>query len=259
MQNTFASMKTFLFGLAIAAMPALSFAQGFQIGVKGGVNLSKLTFGEFVSTNTNANGSPSVDVNGQTLRNSISDSYQSKTGTSFGIYTRFGKNLFIQPELMYTTREGQFDVIRNGVDPRFELSRYGESLASSTPSFDPLRQALEGPPTLIDSWLDEITRSLIETHKPDLVGLTAPFPGNVYGAFRMARACKAFAPAILRMCGSPSSPTTPASGWVFLISSASVPVPQPRSSTRQHFSMRACSSSLRLKVDSRSVQRSKRS
>jgi len=86
------------------------------------------------------------------------------------------------------------DVIRQGVDPRFELSRYGESLASSTPTFDPLHEALEGAPTLIDSWLDEITRTLIETHNPDLVGLTAPFPGNVYGAFRMARACKAAAP-----------------------------------------------------------------
>jgi hypothetical protein len=86
------------------------------------------------------------------------------------------------------------DVIRHGLDPRFELSRYGESLASSTPTFDPLQQALEGAPTIIDAWLDEITRELVETHKPDLVGLTAPFPGNVYGAFRMARACKAVAP-----------------------------------------------------------------
>lgn len=138
MKNTFASMKTFLLGLAITALPALSFAQSFQIGVKGGINLSKLTFGEFVSTNTNANGSPSVDVNGQTLRNSISDSYRSKTGTSFGIYTRFGKNLFIQPELMYTMREGQFDVIRNGV---------AENVTIKSTSFDvPVLLGLKGGP-----------------------------------------------------------------------------------------------------------------
>ena len=30
----------------------------------------------------------------------------------------------------------------------------------------------------------------IERHAPDLVGLTAPFPGNVYGAFRIAQAIR---------------------------------------------------------------------
>ena len=42
-------------------------------------------------------------------------------------------------------------------------------------------------PTLVDRVLDEITRELALAHRPDLVGMTAPFPGNVYGAFRMAR------------------------------------------------------------------------
>jgi radical SAM superfamily enzyme YgiQ (UPF0313 family) len=87
------------------------------------------------------------------------------------------------------------DVLRDGIDPRFELSRYGERLAASAPSFDPLREALEGTPTLVDTMLDEITRALWTEHRPDLVGLTVPFPGNVYGAFRIARALKAVAPA----------------------------------------------------------------
>ena len=133
------SMKRILFGLATALLlPALTHAQGFQIGVKGGVNLSKLTFGPFVKAATNTNGSPTVDVNGQTLRESISDSYQSRTGTSFGIYTRFGKNLFIQPEVMYTTQEGQFDVIRNGVT---------NNVTIKTTSFDvPVLLGLKGGP-----------------------------------------------------------------------------------------------------------------
>ncbi|MBO0951346.1 outer membrane beta-barrel protein [Fibrella forsythiae] len=131
-------MKNILFGLAIAVLPSLTYAQGFQIGIKGGVNLSKLTFGPFVNAGTNSNGSPNVDVNGQTLRNSISDSFQSKTGTSFGVYTRFGKNLFIQPELMYTTLEGQFDVVRNGVT---------ENVTIKNTSFDvPVLLGLKGGP-----------------------------------------------------------------------------------------------------------------
>ncbi|MDB4970166.1 MAG: radical protein [Myxococcales bacterium] len=86
------------------------------------------------------------------------------------------------------------DAIRDGIDPRFELSRYGERLAASAPTFDLLRDALEGPPTLVDTLLDELTRELAARHRPDLVGLTVPFPGNVYGAFRIARAWKAAAP-----------------------------------------------------------------
>jgi radical SAM superfamily enzyme YgiQ (UPF0313 family) len=87
------------------------------------------------------------------------------------------------------------DVIRDSIAPDFELARYGERLAASAPTFDPLRDALEGEPTLVDEMLDELARELCATHRPDLVGLTAPFPGNVYGAFRIARAIKAAAPA----------------------------------------------------------------
>jgi radical SAM superfamily enzyme YgiQ (UPF0313 family) len=87
------------------------------------------------------------------------------------------------------------DVVRDGVDPRFELSRYGESLAASAPAFDGIRAALDGPPTLIDGWLDEIAIELATRHEPDLVALTVPFPGNVYGAFRIARAIKRARPA----------------------------------------------------------------
>jgi radical SAM superfamily enzyme YgiQ (UPF0313 family) len=83
------------------------------------------------------------------------------------------------------------DVVRDGIQPHFELSRYGERLAASAASFDGLRDALEGQPTLLDAVLDDIARDLCAQHRPDLVGLTAPFPGNVYGAFRIARAIRA--------------------------------------------------------------------
>jgi hypothetical protein len=93
------------------------------------------------------------------------------------------------------------DAIKQGVDPRFELSRYGESLASSAPSFDPLRSALEGPPTVVDALLDRITTALMERHRPAVVGMTVPFPGNVYGAFRMARTIRALMPEVRIVLG----------------------------------------------------------
>jgi radical SAM superfamily enzyme YgiQ (UPF0313 family) len=90
------------------------------------------------------------------------------------------------------------DVWRVGIDPRFDLARYGERLAASAASFDPLHEALTDEPTLVDTALDELTRELIaqrpDLARPDIVAITAPFPGNVYGAFRMARTIREIAP-----------------------------------------------------------------
>jgi radical SAM superfamily enzyme YgiQ (UPF0313 family) len=86
------------------------------------------------------------------------------------------------------------DVIRLGIDPRFELSRYGEKLSASAATFDPLLDALLSEPTLVDQTLDEITRELLEHVQPDVLGLTAPFPGNVYGAFRIAQTARKLSP-----------------------------------------------------------------
>lgn len=97
------------------------------------------------------------------------------------------------------------DAWRLGIDPRFELARYAERLASSAASFDPMHEALGGESTLVDQALDEITAELLAQHRPDVVAITAPFPGNVYGAFRMARAIRAVAPAIRLVLGG---------GWV---------------------------------------------
>ena len=86
------------------------------------------------------------------------------------------------------------DVWRVGIDPRFDLARYGERLAASAASFDPLQEALTGEPTLVDTTLDELTREWVAQQKPDVVAVTAPFPGNVYGAFRMAQVIREVAP-----------------------------------------------------------------
>ncbi|HXS79785.1 MAG TPA: radical SAM protein [Gammaproteobacteria bacterium] len=86
------------------------------------------------------------------------------------------------------------DAWRDGIDPRFELARYGERLAASAPTFEPLEAALLAEPTLVDEALDEISRELVALHRPDVVGTSVPFPGNVYGAFRMARVMRAATP-----------------------------------------------------------------
>ncbi|MFZ4396097.1 MAG: B12-binding domain-containing radical SAM protein [Kiritimatiellia bacterium] len=86
------------------------------------------------------------------------------------------------------------DVIHDGVDPHFELTRYGERLAVSASDFAPLAAALEAPPTLVDQMLDELVVENFHQHHPTLVGLTVPFPGTLYGALRIARRLRAMRP-----------------------------------------------------------------
>jgi radical SAM superfamily enzyme YgiQ (UPF0313 family) len=97
------------------------------------------------------------------------------------------------------------DVWRLGIDPRFELARYGEKLAASSATFDPLHVALTGEPTLVDETLDALTHELLAEKRPEIVAITAPFPGNVYGAFRMARTIRAANPKATLILGG---------GWV---------------------------------------------
>ena len=85
--------------------------------------------------------------------------------------------------------------MRDGIEPRFELSRYGERLGRERAD---VRRRSPPRSTAADARRRRCsTRSRASSgaeHQPDLVGLTVPFPGNVYGALRIARAIKRHAP-----------------------------------------------------------------
>lgn len=93
------------------------------------------------------------------------------------------------------------DLIRNHIDPHFEFSRYAEKLAASNPSFDPILERLSEPPSLIDQELDALTQKIISEKNPDVVGLSLPFPGNVYGGFRIAKTIKEMRPKLPILTG----------------------------------------------------------
>ncbi len=88
------------------------------------------------------------------------------------------------------------DVLRDAVDSRFEFVRYGESLAGSQATFEPLAAALAAPLTLMDEILQSLTLKALEKHQPTLVLLSVPFPGAVYAAFRIAQCIKQHHPNI---------------------------------------------------------------
>jgi len=88
------------------------------------------------------------------------------------------------------------DVLRDAVDDRFEFVRYAESLAGSQPTFTPLADALQAPPTLMDLHLQVLTGKAMISHTPDLVILSVPFPGAMYAALRIAQDIKLSYPKI---------------------------------------------------------------
>ena len=93
------------------------------------------------------------------------------------------------------------DLIKETVGPQFGFSRYAEKLALSATSFNPLHEALQAPPNLLDTLLLEELAPLLARARPDVVGFTVPFPGNLYGALRLAKAIKATSPATATIMG----------------------------------------------------------
>jgi hypothetical protein len=88
------------------------------------------------------------------------------------------------------------DLIAATVDPLWGLSRYGERLAASAVSFDPIEQALRQPTGFTAARLDACVRALTRGPRPDLVGITVPFPGNLYGALLAASILRAGWPGV---------------------------------------------------------------
>jgi len=92
-------------------------------------------------------------------------------------------------------------VIREGVDERFVFARYAEKLAASQPSFLPIKRALKAKPSVIDEFIDELSIEVIKKYEPELIGITLPFPGNVYAAFRIAKQIKNIRPEVKIVAG----------------------------------------------------------
>jgi radical SAM superfamily enzyme YgiQ (UPF0313 family) len=82
------------------------------------------------------------------------------------------------------------DLIKETVGPQFGFSRYAEKLGMSATTFDALHEALQAAPNLLDRMLLELLDTLLERAQPDIVGFTVPFPGNLYGALRLAARVK---------------------------------------------------------------------
>jgi radical SAM superfamily enzyme YgiQ (UPF0313 family) len=93
------------------------------------------------------------------------------------------------------------DLVKETVGPQFGLSRYAESLAMSATHFDPLHDALQATPNLVDTMLLELLDELLDEAQPDIVGFTVPFPGNLYAALRLSQRIKQVSPSTVTVMG----------------------------------------------------------
>ncbi|MEO9964321.1 MAG: B12-binding domain-containing radical SAM protein [Reichenbachiella sp.] len=82
------------------------------------------------------------------------------------------------------------DLINRTIDPYFGFSRYAERLSLAAQSFDPLYQALKSEPSFTDEVLYECLEHKIIQSQPNLVCISVPFPGNMYGALRCGQYLK---------------------------------------------------------------------
>ncbi len=93
------------------------------------------------------------------------------------------------------------DVISEGIDPQFSLSRYGEKLAASQATFDPLYEALSQQESLVDQYLRVVTLAALNDINPNVLIITVPFPGCVLGALKIAKIARLVSPKIKIVLG----------------------------------------------------------
>lgn len=129
--------------------------------------------------------------------------YQMEALSSNVLIDAFG-NLGVQDKAKYLATLFINDistVIKEGVDPNFEVSRYGEKLAASNSSFDDLYNQLYQAPLYTDEIIESLVNLYLVEEKPTVVGLTVPFPGNMLGALKIAKCCKKNNPKIKVILG----------------------------------------------------------
>jgi hypothetical protein len=88
------------------------------------------------------------------------------------------------------------DLITEAIDPHFGFSRYAERLGSTATHFAPIEAQLQAPDSLISQTLTELLEAHLQVFSPDLVCLSVPFPGNLFGAFKIGQYLKAHHPHI---------------------------------------------------------------
>ena len=93
------------------------------------------------------------------------------------------------------------DFIAETIDPNFGFSRYAERLGRTATHFDALHAELEEEPSLVIDVMQQLLAQKVEDFAPTVVCLTAPFPGNLFGALQCGAYLKAEHPEVAVVLG----------------------------------------------------------
>jgi Radical SAM superfamily len=86
------------------------------------------------------------------------------------------------------------DFIKNEVDEHFGFSRYAERLGRTASSFDEMEAALQADNTVIANLLIKHLDKKMQLAQADVVCISVPFPGNLFGALKCGQHLKAHYP-----------------------------------------------------------------
>jgi len=81
------------------------------------------------------------------------------------------------------------DFIKECIDPRFGFSRYAEQTGLNAGSYENILEELKISTHITDVMLDVLDVTIKE-HKPDIIGFSIPFPGNLLMALKSAEHIK---------------------------------------------------------------------
>lgn len=76
------------------------------------------------------------------------------------------------------------------VDEHFQLIRYAERLCTYLATFEPIEKELQKDNSLIEGLMLELLEKKLQEVKPDWVGISVPFPGNLLAGLRCAKYLK---------------------------------------------------------------------
>lgn len=76
------------------------------------------------------------------------------------------------------------------LDEHFQLIRYAEKLCTYLATFEPLERELLRNETMIEALMLEIFEEKMQEVKPDWVGISVPFPGNLLAGLKCAKYVK---------------------------------------------------------------------
>ena len=93
------------------------------------------------------------------------------------------------------------DFIKEVSDENFGFSRYAERLSSTATHFDPIHEALQQPNSVIMDFLVTLLNEKITAFQPNIVGISVPFPGNLFAALKCGQFIKANFPNIKIVLG----------------------------------------------------------